>query len=954
MRVSFEQMGVIGLALAAFGLLAACGGGRQVDRRVETLPDGVIVRPDGGPAARVRLRLYDEDILRVTAVPHDRPEVADHSLMVIAEPRPVEHRLQREGDRLRLETARLRAEVSLADGRVRVFDAAGRERFAEQARAFGPVTADPAGADADDYALRLAFNRGSNEGVYGLGQHQNGQMNYNGEDVELAQHNLVIAVPYLVSTRGYGLLWDNNAITRFGHPEPYGPLSDSFVLYDADGRKGALTVSYRLGERTVLRTRSADLDFQYLKDQDNWPEAVRGRPERSVVWEGVIEAKHDGRQRLRMYSSGYARLYLDGEKVLDRWRQNWNPWYHNYSFAMKAGERRRLRVEWIPQDGYFRLLTRPPRPDDDRLRLASETGKAIDYYVVVGEDFDHLVGGYRRLTGKAVMLPRWAYGFWQSRQRYKTQQELLDVLETYRRLEIPIDNIVLDWFYWPEDQWGSHEFDPARFPDPKAMVERVHARNAQIMISVWPKFYPNTEHFKELDEKGYIYRRNIEQGARDWVGPGYLSSFYDPYTKEAQDIYWRQIDEHLNVLGFDAWWLDATEPDIHSNLDIEERKLRMGPTALGTGAEYFNSYALPHAEGVYRNDRAADPDRRVFILTRSGFGGIQRAAAAIWSGDVAARWDDLREQISAGVNVGLAGLPNWTFDIGGFSVESRYSEEDPAHLDEWRELNLRWFQFGAFAPLFRSHGEYPYREIFNLAPPGSAVYEALVDYTRLRYRLLPYIYSLAGDLYHRDGTMMRALVMDFAADRNVWGIADQYLFGPAFLVAPVTEYRARSRRVYLPAGADWYDFYTGRRHGGGAWIDAAAPLARMPLFVRAGSVLPTGPAIQHSGELDGATLTLTVYTGADGAFELYEDDGLSYAYEQGAFSRIPIRWDDAAGVLEIGARQGRFPGMAETRRIRLRWIDGPDPAAADFDRGVEATVVYDGRPLAVERPAGNR
>ncbi len=336
---------------------------------------------------------------------------------------------------------------------------------------------------------------------------------------------------------------------------------------------------------------------------------------------------------------------------------------------------------------------------------------------------------------------------------------------------------------------------------------------------------------------------------------------------QARDIYWRQIRETLADRGFDAWWLDSDEPDFHSNLSIEERMRRMSPTAAGPGAALFNSYPLVHVDGVYRNLIEYRPDTRPFILTRSGFGGIQRAGAALWSGDVASRWDDLRDQISAGVNFSMSGVPNWTHDIGGFALEERYQRQDPAHVEEWREFNLRWFQFGAFSPLFRSHGEAPRREIYEIAPAGSAMYRSMEYYDRLRYRLLPYIYTIAADTWHRDGTMMRGLVMDFPADRAAWNVDDQYMFGPAFLVAPVTEFRARNRSVYLPAGTLWYDFDSGRSHEGGRSIEAPAPYERMPLFVRAGSIVPVGPAIQHTEEGQGAPITLKVYTGADGQLQ---------------------------------------------------------------------------------------
>jgi alpha-D-xyloside xylohydrolase len=637
--------------------------------------------------------------------------------------------------------------------------------------------------------------------------------------------------------------------------------------------------------------------------------------------------------------------------VLDRWRQNWNAWYHNFEAPMTAGTPLKVKIEWIPDGGYLALLHNDPLPDAERhsLTFTSDVGRAVDYYFVAGANSDDVIAGYRQLTGKAVLMPRWAYGFWQSRQRYTTQKELLDVVAEYRKRKIPLDNIVMDWFYWKEDQWGSHQFDKARFPDPKKMLEQVHAMNAHFMISVWPKFYPGTANYQELDKAGFMYHGNIEAGAKDWVGPGYTSSFYDPYSKAARDMYWRQINENLNVLGVDAWWMDATEPDMHSNLDIDSIKARMGPTAMGPAENFFNSYPLIHSGGVYEGSRVVDPDKRVFILTRSGFGGMQRNAAAVWSGDIASRWDDLYNQITAGVSISYSGLPNWTFDIGGFANEARYSANSPKAEDlaEWRELNTRWFQMGAFMPLFRSHGEVPFREIFNLAPPGSEMFESLVWHDKLRYRLLPYTYTVAADTYHRDGTILRGLPMDFPDDADARAVRDEYLFGKAFLVAPVYKNLARSRPVYLPSGTEWYDFHTGAKLAGGAKLAAAAPLARMPLYVRAGSVVPVGPDVQYAAEKPGAPLTLLVFTGADGSFDYYEDDGVSYGYERGEFARIPLRYDAAKGTLTIGARQGSYKGMPEKRTFKVRWIRDGAKAPADLDAAADATVEYNGAELTV-------
>jgi alpha-D-xyloside xylohydrolase len=481
------------------------------------------------------------------------------------------------------------------------------------------------------------------------------------------------------------------------------------------------------------------------------------------------------------------------------------------------------------------------------------------------------------------------------------------------------------------------------------MIRHVHDQHAQFMISVWPKFYPTTEHFKELDAAGAMFKRNIEVGELDWIGKGYLNSFYDAHSAKGREIYWRQIDETLNRRGVDAWWLDASEPDLHSNLDIGERKARMLPNALGSSVEYFNSYPLEHSEGVYQGSRQADPDKRVFILSRAFFAGQQRAGAAFWSGDIVPRWDNMREQISGLVNASMAGAPNISFDIGGFAPENRFIEQDPAHVPEWRELNLRWFQYGAFVPIFRLHGQFPYREIWEIAPEGTPHYDSFVHYLKLRYSLLPYIYTLAGDTYHRDGTILRALAMDFPSDARAREVADQYMFGPAFLVAPVVEFKATSRKVYLPAGASWIDFETGKRYEGGQTIDADAPLQRMPLFVRAGSIVPRTVVQQYVDEKPDAPLTIEVYTGADGSFSLYEDNGRNYGYERGESSRIPLAWNERAGELTIGAREGSYPGMQAEREVRVRFIDGPRDDAGEVEPKADRTLRYTGQALTVGR-----
>lgn len=929
-------------------------------RRTDT---GIVVMPASGPERVVRLQVYGDRIIRVTAAPTAELDLPA-SYMVTAAPQAAGFAVSGEAGRVTITTGKVRASVDLSNGNVSFTDAGGQLDLAES----GPAGFTPVAVEGKRFlALRQQFNRGTDEGLFGLGQHQNGQMNYNGEDVFLFQHNVAVPIPFLVSTRNYGILWDNNSISRFGNPKPYGYAgdgSDGLQVTDASGRPG-WTARYYLGERLAVTRTEPTINYQYIRDQAKWPAEAKAQTTAAtsgqntagnavqtqrVVWTGRVTPSTTGLHRFRLYSSSYAKVFVDGREVLSRWRQNWNPWYHNFDLPMTAGRPAEIRIQWEPNAGYIALLHSDPLPEADRrsISFASDAGKAVDYYYVGGDDMDGVISGYRQLTGKSVMMPKWVYGFWQSRQRYNNQDEVVGVVEEYRRRRLPLDNVVQDWFYWREDDWGSHRFDPKRFPDPKGMIDRVHAQGARFMISVWPKFYPATDNYKELARVGAVYERNIQSGDKDWVGPGYLSTFYDPYNEKGREIYWRQMRDRLAVLGVDAWWMDATEPDMHSNLSLEERAFRMGPTADGPGGALFNSYPLVHAEGVYKGWLGFKPDVRPFILTRAGWPGIQRTGSAVWSGDVASRWDDLREQISAGVNFSMSGIPNWTHDIGGFANEERYTKQDPAHLAEWRELNLRWFQFGAFSPLFRSHGEFPKREIYEIAPAGSATYRSMEWYDRLRYRLMPYIYTLAGDTFHRDGTIMRGLVMDFPGDRKSWNIADQYLFGPAFLVAPVTRFKARSRNVYLPAGTGWYDFYSGRWQEGGRMIEAAAPYERMPLFVRAGSIVPVGPELQYTAEKPADPITLLVYTGADGSFSLYEDDGVSRQYLNGAWSRIPIRWDERSGTLTIGAREGSFPNMLASRTFRIRWMTPNLARALDLDGRPDATVTYSGTPQTVK------
>ena len=930
--------------LFAFLAIVSCQSGN-----IQKFSDGVIVRlqkKTATDASLIRLQVITDNIIRVTASPADSFSTKKSLMIADNNLPPVKWDMVKSDDNITVSTSKLNANVSLTTGEVNFTDKDGNVILKENEG--GGKTFVPDSIDGKlFYNIRQEFNSPANEAFYGLGQHQNDEMNYKGLDIDLTQHNIVSVVPFLVSSKNYGILWDNYSITKFGDPRDYQNIS-SLKLYDKDGNPGGLTAIYSSSvnpDKNFIKRTDSVIDYQYLQNIKDLPEI---KPQLGKVeWNGYIASDFAGRHKFVAYSSGYTKIWVNGEKVIDDWRQNWNPWYRKFYVNLEKGKKYPIRIEWIPDGGYIALKWLSPLPAEkqNELSLYSEVGNQIDYYFIKGNNIDSVISGYREITGKAPIMPKWAMGFWQSRERYKTQDELISTVEKFRKDDIPLDNIVLDWFYWPENKWGDHNFDSARFPDPAGMIKKVHELNAHIMISVWPKFYEGTKNFDYMYKRGWLYKRNIEKNVKDWVG--YASTFYDAFNPQARKYFWEQMDKKLFSKGIDAWWLDATEPDIESNNSIEERKLLMDPTALGPSAEYFNAFSLMNCEAVYDGQRSVDPNKRVFILTRSAYAGQQRYAAATWSGDVASRWYDLKAQIPAGLNFCLSGIPYWTTDIGGFALENRYVNAKGEDLKEWRELNDRWYQFGAFCPLFRVHGQFPYREIYNIAPPDNPVYKSMLYYDNLRYRLMPYIYSLAGRTYFNNYTIMRGLVMDFGADTNVYNIADQYMYGPALMVCPVTEYKARSRKVYLPETSGWYDLYTGKYYKGGQTLDAEAPIERIPVYVKEGSIIPFGPAIQYADEPTDGSVILYVYEGADGAFTLYEDENVNYDYEKGVYSTIPVSYNDSDHSLTIGERKGTFPGMHEKRNFRIVTVNRNNAVALDFNKEGK-TIAYDGKSQTIQ------
>jgi len=565
------------------------------------------------------------------------------------------------------------------------------------------------------------------------------------------------------------------------------------------------------------------------------------------------------------------------------------------------------------------------------LYISSEVADVIDYYFLYGPEFDQIISEYRELTGQAPMFGRWAYGFWQCKNRYKSQEELLGIAKEYREKHIPVDNIVQDWFWW--NRKGEMVFN-SNYPDPKAMIQQLHDQHFHLMISVWPFFEPGSKEYGYMDKQGwFIDKFKVAKPPYHLNG----MAVYDASNGEARKYYWSLIDEGLFEIGADAWWMDTTEPETEG----QEENIQLGhKLAIGSGDRYVSLFPLMTTGAVYNGQRQASSQKRVFILSRSAFAGEQRNAVTAWSGDINSDWFSFKRQIPAGLNFALSGMPYWTTDIGGFVFAKT---DNP----QYRELFVRWFEYGTFCPIFRVHGTRSpdANELWSYGPDAQKI---LVSYDRLRYRMLPYIYSLAWMTTNEAYTPMRPLVMDFRTDDRAKDIGDQFMYGPSFLVTPITEPGATSRHLYLPK-AKWYDFWTGAAVEGGRAIDASAPIDRMPIYVRAGSIVPLGPDMEWSTEKPADPIELRVYLGADGDFTLYEDENDNYDYEKGVHATIPIHWDDAAQKLTIGDRVGEFPGMLKERTFRVVFVDENHGKGIEPSASVDKEVNYASAKVIVTR-----
>jgi alpha-D-xyloside xylohydrolase len=677
-----------------------------------------------------------------------------------------------------LTTNSLKVSLSLKRGNVTYSTIKGEILLRENGAV--PRTYEPALVNGEEtYHLTDRFDPVATEAYYGLGQHQNGMFNYRGATVKLGQDNTDVAIPLLVSSKGYALMWNTASLTEV--------------------------------------------------------------------------------------------------------------------------------------DNRFPLA----------LRLSSLAGHSIDYFMIYGPAMDEIIHQYRDMTGHSPMLPKWAFGFFQSKDRYQSQKEILEVARRYREEHIPIDAIVQDWFWWKTE--GDPEFNE-KFTDVPAELKELHDEHLHAMISTWGLFDAKAENFKTLTAEHYdVHDAHV----------------YDATNPKAREFYWKNLDGKLFAQGWDAFWLDSAEPEEYwphmGDAILQDKHLY-----IGNGAQYTNVFPLMHTLGVQGHWRATTDQKRVFLLTRSAFLGQQRVGATVWSGDVYSTFWGLSHQVTAGLNFALSGNPYWTTDIGGYWQPNDRAPNDPVY----QELYTRWFEFGVFCPIFRSHGHRAHNEMWTY----DKVEPTLLKYDKLRYRLMPYIYSLAWRVHSEDYTVQRPLVMDWQNDPRVWNIGDQFMFGSALLVNPVLKQDSAERSVYLPTSPVWYNFWTGESMKGGQEIQTAAPLDRIPVFVPAGSILPLGPEIEYANQMPAGPIEIRVYAGADGKFNVYEDEGDNYNYEKGSHTLIPVRWSEGDKTLTFGDRVGSYPGMPEEMTFNVVWVSPRHGVGETVNATADRVVAYHGKQISVQRP----
>lgn len=771
----------------------------------------------------------------------------------------------------------IRCDVDHGTGTLRFFDRKGKLLLSE---ASGSRRLTPARLGDEPVCIaEQAFESPDGERLYGTGCFQDGALDLRGLPRRLTQVNTQISLPFMLSSRGYGLLWHNNGMAELNTPEQQVPLHRA----GADGKLERVDVTTTTGNAQVER--------------------------KGVRFEGSFRTEVAGRYAFlldvgRAMGSRHS-VEIDGQPCVEM-ANLWLPPTVGFVVELAAGEHQ-LSVQADEQDKPSLHFG----PAHARTTWRSPVAEAIDYVVIAGPSADEVLASYREISGATPMMPRWAYGYIHCRERFHSSQEILDTLREFRRRRLPVDVMVQDWQYWGRHGWNAMRFDEAHYPDPAALVRDVHDLNGRLMLSVWARIARDTELGRATAAAGHYI------DGTDWV------DFFDP---EAAAFYWKHQRERLLKLGIDAWWQDATEPE---NDDLVGRR-----TAAGRGERVRLAYPWHVTRTVYEGQRQARPDQRVMILTRSAFPGQQRHAAATWSGDIGNDWDTLKRQIPAGLNMAAAGYAYWTVDAGGFFRPGDGQYTDAAY----HERLIRWLQYATFLPLQRVHGYMTDTEFWRY---GTEVETVARQYLELRYRLLPYLYSIAHEVHEKGAPILRPLVFVFPQDEQALDQAHSYLFGRALHVAPVVAPSVASWPVYLPPSVGgWVDFWTGEHRAGGRVHEVPSPVERIPLHLRAGSILPLGPVLQSTAEATGEIFDLHIVPGRDGVLDLYDDAGLDYGYEQGEFSRIRLTWDDKRGVLRLSASQGRFDGMLKTRRFRLHRVK---PGRPPLQSSPAQELAYTGR-----------
>ena len=795
-----------------------------------------------GKQVMLELSILSEGIIRVQKRTNEKRMIStsDTEELILTGSLPAYDgwTVQETADSVRVETQKLCAAYSFAEDSLRFYRNGGGEILREKEARFVRNSEENGWTGS----VEQIFVSAEDEVLGGLGQQADGACNYKGRFVHLNQFNIISAVPVLVSTNGYGLLWNNCSLTELNR------------------RKTPL----RLQINPYTKTSST----VFVPEQTG-----------PYVW--IIEKLNK--------NMGYENLLVRvGETNVIERGTSWHANYYTGSVWLEKGREYPIFV-----NAAVSLYYQTPEQRQET-SIWSEIAGGIDYCMMYGPEADEIIREYRQLTGDAPLFPKWAYGYWQSKECYRTGREVLDIAAEHRRRGHPIDAIVQDWQYWGDFGWNALKFAPEYAENIEEVIDTLHQENVHFMVSVWPNFGESekNEAYQEFKERGFLMDDSPAESLGDYTAAlqGFRRNYYDVWNPEAREALWRRMEEGLFRKGVDAWWLDATEPNLWSL----QGAYHMYQTCLGPAARRLNAYTLAHSKSIYEHQRQADETKRVFILSRTGFAGIQKYSTAVWSGDTWYSWQTFRRQIADGLQYSLSGLPYWTSDIGGFMG-------DLCESPDYRDLYVRWFQFGAFCPIFRAHGTKCPREVWCF---GEEVEKILHRYLMLRYRLMPYIYSLAWQVTRYQKTIMRFLWMDFRTDRRCLEISDQYLFGSALMVCPVTEKGATAREVYLPDGTGWYDFWSGRYYTGGKQIMAEAPLDILPLFARAGSILLLGPESLHTCEEN--PVEIRIYSGQDAELIWYRDSGDGYDYEKGEYAQVRLLWKEPERTLTICPQEGHF------------------------------------------------